>query len=136
MSADDKLDILKEMIALVGSAVLQGDHLLQFQSLCGRYDEIASKPAPAKRTAKAKAPETPLPDIYEPFNAQQRSEFIDWAAALGIPILKRIVKAEQFDPAGRSQKWRKAEKFAELIYEQLESRTGRGSGFGRISGAQ
>jgi len=134
MSADDKLDILKEMIALVGEAVLQGEQRAQLQALCSRFDEVASRPKTPKRSPKKKEPETPLPDVHAAFDSQSRDDFLKWAAALGVPTLKRIVKAEQFDAAGRSVNWRKAERFAELAYEQLESRTGRGAGFGRIGG--
>lgn len=136
MSADDKLDILKEMIALVGEAVLHGEQRAQLQALCARFDEVAARPkAASKRAPQKKEPDEPLPDVYEAYDSQAREDFLAWAAALGLPTLKRLVKTQQFDAAGRSKSWRKAEKFAVLIYEQLESRTGRGAGFGRIAGS-
>lgn len=133
MPSDDKLDMLKEMIALVGEAVLQGDQRAQLHALCARYEEVASKPKPAAKRSKAPKAIEPLPDVHAEFNARTREEFVRWASVLEIATLKRIVKVEQFDPVGRAAKWRKPEKFAELIHEQLEVRVERGGGFGRAA---
>jgi hypothetical protein len=136
MSTDDKLDILKEMIALVGGAVLRGEQLALLQMLCARFDEAAARPkAASKRSSQKIEPDEPLPDVYEAYASQAREEFLAWSAALGLPTLKRLVKTQQFDAAGRSRSWKKAEKFAELIYEQLQSRTSRGDGFRRVGGS-
>jgi hypothetical protein len=133
MSADDKLDILKEMAVLIGRAVLQGEQRTQFERLCVRYEELASKPKSVpKRPAKTTQQKDPLPDIYAEYNSRSQDDFLHWASTLKIAVLKQLVKEGQFDPAGRSAKWRKADKFGELIYQQLQSRAGRGDGFGRI----
>jgi hypothetical protein len=133
MSADDKLNLLKEMITLVGEAILQGEQRLQFEVLSARYEELSHKLGSTKRAAATAQKTEPLPDIYTEYKSRERDEFMRWIAMFEIPILKQIVKKEQFDPAKRAARWRKAEKFGELIYEQLEVRAHRGEGFGRVA---
>jgi hypothetical protein len=134
MSSDDKLDILKQMIVIIGSVVLKdAAKLAEFHNLCAHYDEVSARAVvSARRRAKIKESEEPLPNVHEAFDTQTRHDFMAWAVALDLAMLKRIVKAEQFDPAGRARNWRKPEKFAELIYNQLESRADRGAGFQRV----
>jgi hypothetical protein len=132
MSADDKLNILKDMIALIGEAVLDAERRAQFQTLVARFDEVASKPKRvSKRTSKSSYSGV-VPDIHAEFASRSREDFLAWVSTFDLPLLKHIVKVEQFDPSSRSRSWRKSEKFADLIVEQLDSRATRGLGIGRV----
>lgn len=137
MSADDKLNLLKDMMALIGDAVLEGQPREQFHALVARFEELSAKPkAATKRATKASAYAGPVPDIHAEFSSRSRQDFLAWASSLELPLLKHIVKTEQFDPSGRSRSWRKGEKFAELIAEQMETRGARGLGIARaVSGS-
>ena len=56
-------------------------------------------------------------------------EFTFWLHSLDLPILKAIVKANGFDPAKTSLRWRESDKFVHLIVDQTRARLRRGSAF-------
>ncbi|MGD9966892.1 MAG: hypothetical protein AB7T59_10250 [Hyphomonadaceae bacterium] len=134
MSTDDKLAVLKDMIALIGESVLEGEQRQRFAALVAQFDALAAKPKTTKRQPKPF--DGAVPDVRAELAARQRADFIAWASALDLRLLKHIIKTEQLDPSGRSKSWRKAERFAELIHDQLTLRNERGSAFGRVAGGE
>ncbi len=134
MPADDKLDILRDMLLLIGEAVLPPEKLAQLSEMSARYEQLKATSGRRSRAASPK-PAVPIPDVYAEYRQLAPEEFTRWASGLEIAVLKQIVKAHQFDPAGLSARWRKSEKFAELIHEQLVARSTRGEGFARVIGS-
>ena len=70
-----------------------------------------------------------VPDVLAEFQARGAEEFRFWLRDFSLPVLKAIVKRNQFDPARLSQKWIEPDKFVNLICEQVDARLKRGSAF-------
>src|SRR5437762_8421696 len=72
---------------------------------------------------------TDLPDIFAEWKARPQSDFILWLKDQPAVVLRAEIKAHEFDPTGRTRKWKDAEKLAHFIAEQVRNRAIRGSAF-------
>lgn len=79
-----------------------------------------------RRTRKVPAD---APDVFTALQTKGEAEFSFWLRSLDLGTLKLIVKANGFDPAKASQRWREPDKFVSLIATQTAARLRRGSGF-------
>jgi len=93
-------------------------------AFAAKLDAILA-PLPKKAPAKAAT----APDVFAEFEAKGADEFPFWLRSLDVPTLKAIVKANGFDPAKKSTRWKEPDKFVPLIVEQVQARLKRGSAF-------
>jgi hypothetical protein len=77
---------------------------------------------------KSRASTTP-PDVIAALMEKGEEEFTFWLRSFDLATLKSIVKANGFDPAKASLRWREPDKFVALIAEQTQARFRRGSAF-------
>lgn len=70
-----------------------------------------------------------VPDIHAEWTNRGEAEFRLWLRDQPIPVLRTIVRSQDFDPTRRTVKWKEAEKFAEFIADGLRARLARGSAF-------
>ena len=93
---------------------------------------IEGLPVPKReRTGNRKAAgeKTPAPDVIAVFQQKGEEEFRFWLRSLDLKTLRTITKANGFDPAKASLRWKEPDKFVALIAEQVRARLRRGSGF-------
>ncbi|PXF60168.1 MAG: hypothetical protein C4B58_01365 [Deltaproteobacteria bacterium] len=65
-----------------------------------------------------------------------QTDFRLWLRDQPIPVLRAIIRTEDFDATRRTAKWKEAEKLAEFIADRLRDRKARGSAFiGRKTGS-
>jgi hypothetical protein len=81
-----------------------------------------------KRVAKATPPEH-LPDIHVEWSARGEIDFRLWLRDQPVPILRAVIRAEDWDATRRTVKWKEAEKLADFIADSLRARQSRGSAF-------
>jgi hypothetical protein len=72
---------------------------------------------------------TDLPDLHAEHAARGESEFQLWLRDLPIPILRSLIRTNDFDPLRRTTKWKESEKLARFIADSLRARMARGSAF-------
>ena len=96
--------------------------------------ELPRKKINPKKKAKKPSPEQ-LPDIHAEWNAREDTDFRLWLRDLPVPVLRSLIRAEDFDATRRTAKWKEPEKLAEFIADRLRDRQARGSAFiGRKTG--
>jgi hypothetical protein len=81
-----------------------------------------------KKTSSSVAPDT-LPDIYAEWNTRDETDFRLWLRGQPIPVLRALIRSQDFDSTRRTAKWKEAEKLAEFIADGLRARLSRGSAF-------
>lgn len=84
---------------------------------------------PSSKKAAARPPDSHLPDIHAEWNERGEIDFRLWARDQPIPMLRAIIRSQDFDPTRRTVKWKEAEKLAEFIADGLRARMARGSAF-------
>lgn len=87
---------------------------------------------PERKVAKKKPsipPPESLPDIHLEWNTRGETDFRLWLREQPIPVLRALIRAQDFDSTRRTAKWKEAEKLAEFIADGLRARLSRGSAF-------
>lgn len=123
----------KELVVLLRSMVeLLVDEADRNPDFARRLESILS-PLPSKgRTTNrkfAKGSSDPLPDLYVEISTRGEVEFAAWLQELPIAILRDLVRLNDFDPVGRTSKWKESEKLSSFIVDSLRARMTRGSAF-------
>ena len=90
--------------------------------------EIPERKQASKKVAVGK-PGIELPDIHSEWTGRGEIDFRLWLRDQPIPVLRAIIRSQDFDPTRRSVKWKEAEKLAEFIADGLRARMARGSAF-------
>jgi hypothetical protein len=70
-----------------------------------------------------------LPDLHVERATRGEADFLLWLREFPVPVLKSIIRANDFDPAHRTSKWSESEKLATFIADGLRARMSRGSAF-------
>jgi hypothetical protein len=123
----------KELIALLRGLV---DLLAEEASLNSAFADklenvLSALPArnhPAARALRKDAP-AHLPDLHAEHTARGEVEFRLWLRDLPVPVLRSLIRANDFDPVRRTSKWKESEKLAAFIADNLRARMARGSAF-------
>jgi hypothetical protein len=123
----------KELMALLRGLV----NLLAAEA--GRNPAFADKleslltAVPARKSsagqASRKGVSTHLPDLYVEHTARGEDDFRLWLRDLPIPVLRALIRTNDFDPTRRTSKWKEGEKLANFIADGLRARMARGSAF-------
>ena len=124
----------KELIKILrGLIKLITDESAQNQEFADKIGNLLSK-LPEKKTMP-KLSQEKLPDIHAELNARGDTEFRLWLRDQPEPVLRALIRAEDFDATRRTTKWKESEKLAEYIADKLRERQARGSAFlGRKAG--
>ncbi|MDQ3011682.1 MAG: hypothetical protein M3X11_13360 [Acidobacteriota bacterium] len=114
---------------LVDLLAEESEHNPEFSS---KLEALLSE-LPERKSLPKKTPATPLPeelpDIHAEWNARDETDFRLWLRNQPIPILRAVIRTEDFDATRRTSKWKEAEKLAEYIADSLRARQSRGSAF-------
>jgi len=70
-----------------------------------------------------------VPDVFALYQEKGDEEFRFWIRSLDLETLKRIVRANGFDPGKATRKWTDSDKYVVLIAEQTAARLRRGASF-------
>lgn len=124
----------KALIALLpGLVSLVAEESAQNPEFAAKIERLLSD-LPAKKrplknpAAKNKSPEQ-LPDIYAEWSSRGETDFRLWMRDQPVPILRAIIRGQDFDPQRRTNKWKEAEKLADFITDGLRARLSRGFAF-------
>ena len=82
-----------------------------------------------KRISEKKPLREELPDIYTEWDIRGETDFRLWLREQQIPVLRAIIRAQDFDTTRRSTKWKETAKLADFIADCLRTRLSRGSAF-------
>jgi hypothetical protein len=122
--------ILIRIFRKVGELI--GEEANRNPEFAAKLDAIVTE-LPARRKAPGtKKPTTSpsdLPDIFAEWKARPQSDFILWLKDQPSVVLRAEIKAHEFDPTGRTRRWKDTEKLAHFIAEQMRTRATRGSAF-------
>jgi hypothetical protein len=95
---------------------------------------LPERNAERKRKARTPGVKGDLPDVFAEFQEKGETEFRFWLRECDLQVLKRIVKANGFDPGKASRNWTEPDKFIALIADQVAARLRRGTAFLRPRG--
>ena len=129
----------KELINMLRGLVnLIADESAQNKEFADKLEillsELPQKKNKPKKT-KQKLSREKLPDIHAELNTRGDTEFRLWLRDQPVPVLRALIRAEDFDATRRTTKWKEPEKLADYIADKLRERQARGSAFlGRKSG--
>jgi hypothetical protein len=70
-----------------------------------------------------------LPDIHAEWNARGDANFRLWLRDQPMPVLRAVIRAQDFDPTRRTAKWKEVQKLADFIADNLRARLSRGAAF-------
>ncbi len=131
----------KALIALLrGLVELLADESERNSAFAERLDSLLSslpesrRPTAAKRAARDTR--TTLPDVHAEWIARGETDFRLWLRDQPIPTIRALIRAQDIDPARRTNKWKDAEKLADFVAEGLRARLSRGSAFISTTGAE
>ena len=123
----------KALIALLRrTARLLAEESKRNPEFAARLESLLSEPrertAPTRRPATDR-PTEPLPDVHSEWSMRGETDFRLWLRDQPLPVLRGVIRSEDFDPARRTAKWKEAEKLAAFIADSLRARLSRGSAF-------
>ncbi len=125
-SSQKLIRFMRDLFALVE------DEAKQNATFAARLETIAEglgkNPGRKPQQRKSRVSVT-TPDVIAALQEKGEEEFTFWLRSLDLPMLKAIVKANGFDPAKASLRWREPDKFIALIVDQTVARLRRGSAF-------
>jgi hypothetical protein len=125
-SSQKLIRFMRDLFALVE------DEAKQNTTFAARLERIAEGlgDKPERKLQQRKSPgSVTTPDVIAALQEKGEEEFTFWLRSLDLPMLKAIVKANGFDPAKASLRWREPDKFVALIVDQSVARLRRGSAF-------
>lgn len=94
----------------------------------GLLTELPERKVASKKPSRTPSPES-MPDIHLEWNTRGETDFRLWLREQPIPVLRALIRAQDFDSTRRTTKWKEAEKLAEFITDGLRARLSRGSAF-------
>jgi hypothetical protein len=125
-SSQKLIRFLRDLFALVE------DEAKQNATFAARLETIAEgfgqRPGKIRQQRKSQV-SVATPDVIAALDEKGQEEFTFWLRSFDLPTLKSIVKANGFDPAKASLRWREPDKFVALIVDQTTARRRRGSAF-------
>ena len=89
---------------------------------------VGAQREPAKRESR-KTVSAQLPDLHAEHAARGEADFVLWLRELPVTTLRSLIRANDFDPTRRTDKWKEGEKLATFIGDNLRARMTRGSAF-------
>ncbi len=122
----------KALITVLKSLVdLLGEEANKNPAFAERLDEILQNLRPiGPKNVPTRSTEPPMfPDIHDELSRRGEPEFRLWLRDLPLPVLRGIIRAQDFDPTRRTSKWKDAEKLADFIAGSLRARVSRGTAF-------
>jgi hypothetical protein len=90
--------------------------------------ELPEKNTVSKKT-HSKTTKESLPDLHAEWKKREELDFRIWLRDLPIPVLRGIIRQEDFDANRRTSKWNEAEKIADFVADTLKARQSRGAAF-------
>lgn len=99
-------------------------------------EELPEKNADRRRKVRTAGVKEDVPDVVAQYQEKGETEFRFWLRECDLQMLKRIVKANGFDPGKASRNWTEPDKFVALIAEQVAARLRRGAAFLQRRGAR
>jgi hypothetical protein len=120
----------KTLIALLrGLVQLLAEESAQNPEFASKIERLLSD-LPERKVTKKVPPATkptraPLPDVHTEWNARGETSFRLWLREQPIPVLRAVIRAQDLDPTRRTAKWKKAEKLAEFIADNVRARLSR-----------
>jgi hypothetical protein len=118
--------LLRGLVDLIAEEATRNPH---FEDKLGYLlNAVPTRRDLARRTRREKAP-TLLPDLHAEYAARGEDEFRLWLRDLSTPMLRALIRANDFDTTGRTRKWKEAEKLAAFIADGLRARLSRGAAF-------
>lgn len=124
----------KTLIALLRGLVdLLAEESAQNPEFASKIERLLSNLPERKAIKKVPSAKKPtresLPDVYAEWNASGETRFRLWMREQPIPVLRAVIRAQDFDSTRRTTKWKDAEKLAEFIADNVRLRLSRGSAF-------
>jgi hypothetical protein len=123
----------KELIVVLRGLVdLLADEAARNSDFANKLDSVLNSLPAQERSAKqklARGSVNSLPDLHSEWSARGEVEFIAWLRELPIAILRALIRSNDFDPVGRTSKWKETEKLSSFIVDSLRARMARGSAF-------
>jgi hypothetical protein len=119
------------MVLLRGLVGLLAEEASRNPAFADKLEHLM-RPIPARRNAgrtKRKSGTVDLPDLHAEHTARGDADFRLWLRDLPVPVLRALIRANDFDPVRRTSKWKEGEKLATFIADGLRSRMARGSAF-------
>lgn len=90
--------------------------------------ELPEKKSKSKMAVSKPSPKY-MPDIHAEWKAREEIGFRLWLRDQPIPVLRAVIRSQDFDATRRTVKWKEAEKLAEFIADRLRDRQSKGSAF-------
>jgi hypothetical protein len=122
----------KELMALLRGLVdLLADEAGRNPAFAERLEHLLDV-VPARRVVghvPRKRASAQLPDLHAEHAARGEADLLLWLRDLPVSMLRSLIRANDFDPTGRTSKWKEAEKLATFIVDSLRARMTRGSAF-------
>ena len=123
----------KELMALLRGLVdLLAEEAGRNPAFADKLEQLLTA-VPARRTPAARAPQKSasahIPDLHTEHAARGEEDFRLWLRDLPVPVLRSLIRANDFDPVRRTSKWKEGEKLATFIADSLSARMARGSAF-------
>lgn len=120
------IKMLRGLIKLIADESAQNQKFAE--KLGNLLPELPEKKTKPKKT-KPKRSQEKLPDIHAELKARGDTEFRLWLRDQSVPVLRALIRAEDFDATRRATKWKEPEKLADYIADKLRERQARGSAF-------
>lgn len=119
------INLLRGLVELLADeAERNPEFSSRLETILHGLPEKKSKP-PKQRIS----PPRELPDIHAEWNQRGETNFAVWLRDQPIPVLRELIRTQDFDPTRRTVKWKEAEKLAGFIADSLRARLARGSSF-------
>jgi hypothetical protein len=119
------------MVLLRGLVDLLAEEASRNPAFADKLEHLMT-PVPTRKNAeraKRKSVSVHVPDLHAELTARGEAEFRLWLRDLSVPVLRALIRANDFDPVRRTSKWREGEKLATFIADGLRARMARGSAF-------
>jgi len=123
----------KELMALLRGLVdLLAEEVERNPTFADKLEHLLT-PVPARKASAGRSPRKSatanLPDLHAEHTARGEEEFGLWLRDLPTPVLRSLIRSNDFDPTRRTSKWKESEKLATFIADSLRARMARGSAF-------
>ena len=123
---NDNKDLKKKLKALTDLIIQQAEQNPEFGEA---ITEILGIKAKTKKETATKKDSEPLPDPFVYFQENGEDKLRIWLENFDVSNLKAMVRQHRFDPSRLSDRWKKKQRFIDLITERVQSRVNQGDSF-------
>jgi hypothetical protein len=124
----------KELVALLrGLAELLAEEARRNPNFASQLELLLSS-LPRREVNQPKLrknTEEKLPDLYAEWTTRGEAGLLLWLRECPLAVLRSLIRSNDFDPIGRTSKWKETEKLSSFIVDSLRARMTRGSAFMR-----